>query len=130
MASRVILIAVCCALGLSCNKKPAPTPETPGERITGSERIGWDQQAADSTEVASFHYAVYVDGVRSELTGVTCTPAPPAFACTGRLPALTPGSHTLELATFISDVAVVESGKSAPLRITLGSLAASPVASG
>jgi glucose/arabinose dehydrogenase len=52
-------------------------------------------------------------------------PPPPAgsvFACTAPLPALTPGAHTLELAAFITDGSVLESPRSAGLRVTLAAL--------
>jgi hypothetical protein len=116
------VVLVCCAICAACGgKKPDSAP--PGERISGAERIGWDQQASDATELASFRYAIYVDGARNELADVTCAPAPPTFACSARLPSLTAGPHTLELASFISDLGTVESPKSAPLRVTFGSLA-------
>src|SRR5712692_7153220 len=71
---------------------PPPTP-TPGERVTGSERFGWDQQAIDAVELASFRYAIYVDGTRSELTGASCAPTPTSagFACAAPLPAMSQG---------------------------------------
>lgn len=110
-----------------CSKSPAPTTPAPGgeERITGSERIGWDQQAADATELGSFRYAIYVDGTRSELSGVTCAAAQGGFACAARLPAVTAGTHTLELASFVLDGStVLESSKSAALRVVVGSTTA------
>jgi len=119
MAWRAVLVIACCAFA-ACNKKPSPAP---GERITGSERLGWDQQAADATELATFHYAVYVDGMRSELPDAACMPAPSGFTCSARLPVLTGGSHTIEVASYISDLGVVESAKSAALRVTVGGAA-------
>jgi Glucose / Sorbosone dehydrogenase len=101
---------------------PAPVVDTPtgSQTITGSERIGWDQPAADTVELATIGYAIYVDGARTEMTSVTCTPtAAAAFPCSGRLPAMAPGSHTLELAAFVNDGGVRESARSAPLRVTL-----------
>src|SRR5438105_69667 len=68
---------------------PPPAPET----INGTERIGWDQPAADAAELATIRYVMYVDGARTELTGVSCgsTAAANGFACTARLPSLTAG---------------------------------------
>lgn len=107
----------------ACSKRPSPTPPS-GDSITGRERIGWDQAAADATEVASLGYAVYVNGVRAELTGASCAAAGQGrFSCSAPLPALSAGSHTLELASFVVDGLVVESAKSAPLRVTVGSAA-------
>ena len=119
-------------LVVACGRTPPPTPSPPtdqGETITGRERLGWDQQASDAAELATFRYAIYVDGVRSELTEVSCaSPAGPAgFACSGRLPALSNGAHTLELAAFLLDSAgTLESGRSPALRVTVAALTAPP----
>ena len=47
-------------------------PAATGERISGNERLGWNQAAADAGELATFRYAAYVDGNRVELTDVSC----------------------------------------------------------
>ena len=59
--------------------------------------------AADTAELATFRYAIYVDGARSELADVTCgsTAGAGGFACSGRLPAMSVGTHTLELAVLL-----------------------------
>jgi glucose/arabinose dehydrogenase len=93
--------------------------------------VGWDQAAADSIELATFRYALYVDGVRRELTGVTCsnTAAAAGFACQTNLPGLSLGVHTLELATFIVDAGTtLESPRSAPLRVNVVSASAAALA--
>jgi hypothetical protein len=117
-------IAFCCLTLIACDKKtPAPPVVTPAppETITGTERVGWDQPAADTVELAAIGYAVYVDGTRTELSGVTCAAVATAarFACTARLPSLSNGAHTLELASFVNDGGVLESARSAPLRVTV-----------
>src|SRR2546425_4893821 len=122
---RLILTVICCAAIAACNRKTPPAPpstETPpvGERITGSERLGWDQRATDAVELATIRYAIYVDGMRSDLAGVTCaaTPAATGFACSGRLPTMSVGAHTLELTAFIVDGATqLESVRSSQLRV-------------
>ena len=112
---------------VACNKTPStpPPPSTgpsPSETITGNERFGWDQRASDAVELATFRYAVYVDGTRSELAGATCatTSTNGTFACSAPLPTLTRGAHTLELASFIVDGSTFESPRSSALRITVG----------
>jgi quinoprotein glucose dehydrogenase len=89
------------------------------ETINGTERIGWDQRAADAVELATFGYAMYVDGRRTELTGVSCasTATAAGFACTARLPALTAGPHSLQIASFVNDGLLLEGGQSAALRV-------------
>ncbi len=118
MAWRAVILIACCGALAGCSKKP--TTPAPGESITGAERLAWDQQASNATELASFHYAIYVDGVRSELPDASCAPAQSGFTCSARLPAITPGSHTIELASFTVDLGVVESSKSSPLRVQVG----------
>lgn len=123
--SLAVLVAAAITLS-ACGDSPPPTPSPPpsggGETIRGNERLGWDQQAANAAELATFRYAIYVDAARSEIADVTCasTSGATGFACSGRLPAMTPGQHTLELATFIVEGDVVtESTRSAPLRVTV-----------
>ena len=116
------LVMTLAAVGCSGGDPPeTPLPGGNGELITGRERLGWDQQAPNPAELATLRYAIYIDGVRVEMTGVTCapTPGPAGFACSGVLPPLSPGAHTLELATFVATDGVLESSRSAPFRVTV-----------
>ena len=135
MAGRRFLPLLLLALVIGCesnNQPPTPSPG-PGnggsETITGRERIGWDQAASSQAELATFRYAIYVDGVRSELADVTCASAAAAagFPCSGRLPAMSAGSHVLELAAFFDSDGIIESARSSQLRVTVTG-ATSPVA--
>jgi len=107
------------------NSKPPPSTSDPpatGERISGNERLGWNQAAADATELATFRYAAYVDGNRVELADVSCGGSGgSAFPCSSRMPAMAPGGHSIELASFVVDSngVVIESGRSAALRVTV-----------
>jgi glucose/arabinose dehydrogenase len=101
---------------------PAPSPGTgTGGSITGSERLGWDQAASTADELARLKFAVYVDGKRSAIADVTCgqTAGAAGYPCSGRLPAMTPGSHVLELAAYTDAGSVIESPKSSPLSVTV-----------
>jgi glucose/arabinose dehydrogenase len=103
-----------------CDKNRPPT--TPGDnQITGNERLGWDQQAANATELATFRYALYIDGARNELADASCANAAGSsgFACTARFPSMSVGSHTLELATFVAGNPSLESARSSPLSVTV-----------
>jgi glucose/arabinose dehydrogenase len=128
------IVAIACAVALiaaGCSKSSPPppvvTPPSGGETINGTERIGWTQRAADAVELSTVRYAIYVDGTRSELAGAACATAATAdgFACSARLPTLTAGAHTLELASFVTDAPLLESARSAALRVTVVTTAGS-----
>jgi hypothetical protein len=90
------------------------------EIVTGTERFGWDQPAADAGELASFAYALYVDDARSEAADVSCAAGQAAgrFACSSRLPNLAAGLHTLQVAAFVLDGGVTrESTRSTAVRV-------------
>jgi glucose/arabinose dehydrogenase len=133
------IVTIACALALfaaACSKSSPPPPEVAppagGETINGTERLGWTQRAADAVELAAVRYAIYVDGTRSELAGVSCAPAAATdgFACSARLPPLTAGAHTLELASFVTDGSLLESARSAALRVTVVTQVESAVKTG
>jgi len=109
------------ACGGGSPSPPVVTPPSTPVTVTGTERIGWDQPAADAVELATFGYAIYVDGTRSVASSVACVPAAGAtgFACTAPLPALTPGAHSLQVASFVDDGGLLESTRSAALQVTL-----------
>jgi len=117
-----VVLSACGPGAPDAPRVPTPSPTSPGEQITGRERLGWDQPASDTIEPASLRYAIYVDDARVELTGVSCAAAPTSasVACTAPLPPLSAGDHTLALAAFVLDgSAVLESGRSSPLRVVV-----------
>ena len=119
----LVFVAVVAAACGGSGGSPAPTPPPGGDTgtsITGRERIGWDQEAASSADLATLRYFIYVDGTRSVLQDVTCasTAGEAGFACSARLPTMTTGSHTLEISSFLGD-GQLESPRSTPLRVTV-----------
>src|SRR5437588_2301403 len=121
-------IALAFAIAACSGKTPAPpgiTPLPTGETITGAERIGWTQRASDAVDLMLIKYALYVDGTRSELAASCEDSALSAdgFACSAKLPALTAGAHVLELVSFLVDGGVLESPRSAALRVTVAAIA-------
>lgn len=128
-----ILVSVCCA---ACDKKDPETPDPGGPGIpTGDvqvrpgDRLGWTQPAADAADISSIQFALYIDGTRTPLSGVTCAPSGAAFDCTAVLPTMTPGAHSLELASFVIDGSVTaESPRSAALRVVVVTTTSSTVA--
>ncbi len=128
MVRGLALIVVACMCVAGCDKKEpeAPDPGTPpgGDvRVSPGDRLGWTQQAPDAAALASYQYALYVDGFRLTLAGASCAQAASgtAFDCSATLPTFSAGTHTLELATFIVDGgSTAESGRSAALRVIAG----------
>lgn len=111
-------LAIASCVLAACGGSPPVADGT--ETITGVERFGWDQSAADAGELASFRYALYVDGARGEASEVSCTAGQSSgrFACTARLPALSAGVHTLQVAAFVIDGGVArESERSTAVRV-------------
>ncbi|HXG55950.1 MAG TPA: hypothetical protein VNJ03_11270 [Vicinamibacterales bacterium] len=136
LRSRVPLAAALVALAVAaaCSKSPPPTPSPGpgnGESITGRERLGWDQPAPDASELATFRYAIYVDGARSVIADASCATSAGTggFPCSGRLPTMSNGAHTLELAAFIDAGGIIEGARSAPLRVTVTGITAGQTSS-
>lgn len=133
MARRLFTALTACLTLAGCSEKDRPPVPMPGGpagdmQISGNERIGWSQPAADAFELALFEYVIYVDDARMPLTGVSCASASTAagFDCSAALPALTQGTHTLELASVVVNQAgVLESSRSAPLRVVMTRISSS-----
>ena len=122
MPRRQLSIALIACATFACGSNTPPSPSaaaTQGGTITGRERIGWDQQATNATDLSAFRYFIYVDGARTEVADVSCAPGTAGFACTGRLPVLSAGTHTLELSAFVLAGDIFESPKSTPLQVTV-----------
>lgn len=122
MRAACVLLSLVIAGACGGSRPPEPSPGGGSpETITGRERLGWDQRAGDDVELSTFRYAVYVDGVRTELTDARCSGPASAngFPCDARLPAMSVGSHTLELVSFAIDDPTLESSRSQPIRLTV-----------
>ena len=117
----ILLVSVILASCGGSDGPPSSQPPPGGGGISGTERLEWDQPAADATELAAFRYILYIDGAGTELTSVTCasTSGAAGFTCNARLPAMPPGAHTLQLTAFIDAGGRLESDKSAPLGIVV-----------
>jgi glucose/arabinose dehydrogenase len=108
----------------ACGSSKPSTPSTGSGgtpvSITGRERIGWDQPASDADVLGSLRFAIYVDNARSEMANPACssTLGPSGFPCTGQLPPMTSGAHTLQIAAFSgADDSIVEGDRSSPLQV-------------
>ena len=124
-AAVVTALAAIPACGGSSPPPSTSGPAGGGERISGGERLGWTQSAADATELASFRYAAYVDNNRVELAAATCGASGGAFSCSSPMPPMNAGAHSIELVSFVVDNGVViESARSAALHVTVTGLTA------
>ena len=127
MARHLFLALLASATLAGCGGSDPPrSPDTgtpSGDvQVSGRERIGWNQVAADSAELGVFQYVIYIDGSRTVLNGVTCdsTATAGGFPCSAPLPALTAGRHTLELATVLTgSTGGVESDRSSALNVVM-----------
>jgi glucose/arabinose dehydrogenase len=119
----LVLAAFAAACGGGGGQNP-PGSSNPGSgdagRITGNERLGWTQTAGEIDNLSSLRYAAYVDGNRLGLPDVSCSSSGGGLACTSRLPAMSAGTHTIELVSFVMDGDnTIESPRSAGLTVTL-----------
>jgi quinoprotein glucose dehydrogenase len=104
---------------VACDKSKTPDDGSEGP-LNGAERIGWDQVARDGNGPSSFRFVIYVDGERSDLTDVSCVQAGAIqLSCSARLPTMSQGSHSIELASILVDTGA-ESDRSSPLQVNVG----------
>jgi glucose/arabinose dehydrogenase len=118
--SWIVITLFAAACGSS--KPPAPSTGTGSgtvQTITGRERVGWDQPAGDAAELATFRYVIYVDNTRNDLGDVSCaaTAGAGGFACSGKLPAMSSGAHSLEIAAVNPPPDSGESSRSTALQV-------------
>lgn len=108
---------------------PAPTPAPDAVRISGRERLVWDQAAASVEELSSFGYIAYVDGSATSLEGVSCASdaGPDGFECSAPLPSMSAGRHLIQVAAFVDGESRREGFMSLPIEVVLeGTTASGP----
>lgn len=112
-----------CVLVAGCggsDENPAPdNPDTGVPTIRSGSRLFWDQQAPSSQELGTYTYAIYVDGTRGTMSEIRCDPGSGGYVCSGRLPSMSAGRHTLEVSTFSASGA--ESSRSSGLIVMMAS---------
>jgi glucose/arabinose dehydrogenase len=125
LAALLLLAGTGAACGGSSPPPSTSDPSGSGERISGNERLGWNQAAGSQGELGTFRYAAYIDtGNRVELADVSCgSLASGVSPCNSRMPTMSTGSHTIELVSFVVDGPnTIESGRSAALRVNVTGL--------
>jgi hypothetical protein len=119
VAALTVMLSSC---GGSGTLPPASSnPSGTGERISGNERLGWNQAAADAGQLARLRYAAYVDGNRVELADVSCSELREGVSvCSSRMPAMAAGTHTIVLVSFVVDGgSAIQSRPASTIRLTL-----------
>ena len=121
---RLLVIAVATLLAAACGGGESPSPPDSGTppptdtvQIRGNERLAWVQSASSVQDLRTHTYRLYIDGTAAAMSEVQCSESgvPAGYECSGRLPAMAPGRHVLELASVRNGV---ESPRSAPLAVT------------
>jgi len=85
---------------------PATESSKTSVRVSGTEKVVWDQYAKDATQLARYRYLAYIDDdAPIDLVGATCGPATASdsFTCSAPLPKIRPGPHRLQLAAEEAD---------------------------
>jgi hypothetical protein len=81
--------------------------------------MAWDQAAPSSQIARSYTYRFFIDGKQSALTDVRCSDSRSAagYECSGQLPPMAAGHHTLEVAAVSGGV---QGPTSVPLLVRMG----------
>jgi len=119
--------AGCCALLAVSGCKDDGTVDNPIE-LRGGERLAWDQAGDSPQQIESLTFRLYVSGNPAALSDIRCAPLTgAAYPCSGGLPPMSQGRHTLELTSVLHGV---ESTRSAPIavNVTAGAAATSSLA--
>lgn len=99
--------------------------------VVGTEKLGWDQDAANTTDLAALHWLVYVDQLAPvPVMNATCeqTRGAAGFPCRGDVPAMTPGDHSIVLTAYYDVGSTrLESLKSVPLPVRMIVAPAAPI---
>lgn len=94
--------------------------------VIGNEKLAWEQPIAAGTDIGALDFVPVLDDVTvtSPLTDVSCVTAGSVVdtkACTGAMPAATPGAHAVALIARLklSDGRVLSSVKSNVITILM-----------
>jgi hypothetical protein len=122
-------IAGACGRGDPPPQAPSTARSTTPVRISGAEKVEWDQAAFNSTQLARYRYVLYVDDVPMDLTGATCSPTTNTgalYPCSASLPKLATGLRRLQLAVEETDGQRRRSPKSGELLVDVQPPKANP----
>jgi glucose/arabinose dehydrogenase len=103
-------------LSLAACRGDSPDGGSDQTPLRGGERLGWNQPAASVQELRALTYRLYVDGTLGAFADVRCeeTLIDGGYECSGRLPAMTPGRHVLQMSAVLDGI---ETERSDPLTV-------------
>ena len=98
-----------------------------GLPVKGGERLAWEQNADSVQSLRAHTYRLYVDGNGTTFADVRCseTPSSGGYGCSGLLPGMPAGRHSLELTSIVNGV---ESPRSAAIVVMLATSTTSATA--
>ena len=109
-----------CAFAASCGGAKSDNDNSSSDPVAvrGTERLSWEQAAETTQQLQALTFKIYVDGNSQPFADTRCADAPAGrtFVCSGKLPPMSPGRHTLEV-TAVRDG--VESPRSSQLVINV-----------
>ena len=132
------LLILSCFLSAACggNSVTGPTrsegggggnTESSSQAITvrGGERLAWDQVAQSGQAVQSLTFTLWLDGSATRLSNASCnnTRTSAGYECSGGLPSMAPGRHSLELSAIASGR---ESTRSSPIAVMMAGSSQAP----
>ena len=112
-------VALCLAGFTACNGRN----ETANERakpsaLKGGERLSWTQNADSIESLRAHTFRLYVDGKSAAFFDIRCneTHTTGGYECSGLLPTMTAGRHSLEIMSVVDGI---DSPRSAPIIVVM-----------
>ena len=109
------------------NSEGGGNPNNSNQAVTlrGGERLAWDQVATTVQVLQTLTFTLWVDGAANRLSAVNCssTRTSAGYECSGGLPSMAPGPHSLELSAIASGR---ESSRSAPMAVMMAGSSQAP----
>lgn len=93
-------------------------------QATAANSFVWDQPAPGAVDANNYTYSYYEGTVKTAFTGVSCTGTTSPFRCVVKIPAFSPGQHSI---TITATNVAGESAKSSPFVFNMVVTPATPV---
>jgi hypothetical protein len=112
-------VALCLAFLIACDGRNQESNERAEPlAIKGTERLTWIQNTDSVQSLRAHGFRLYVDGDDAALADVRCneTQTNGGYECSGLLPAMGTGRHSLEIVSVFDGI---ESPRSAPITVVV-----------